>query len=619
MCNAQTQDADSAVDNQTQTLNLTEFREELRAQIHVALTAPANTVTLLQPPPGSGKTWICSEEVALLPDGMRVAVLAQTHSLAEAEWEKRIPNSLRLMSLARMCKEGILDCPFKTEIAEAQSRRLPYYRLHCAGCEKFETCEYHRRQDAAKDAKALVCQHAHLPTLTNSGLSDGRIIVIDECPAKWVRSRVEYTPEKFESFGKMLSGFELTGEADATVLASIRHVVSEIQSVPAGQSRTMNDSGSVLWQADAFRAKFNSYLSDTRTVGWNLLPDITDIACHRGFVRRPKDGAEPRWWSVRSNLPSNDKPVVVLDATGTRPLYEALFPGRKLVVWPDDRTYAPKSCVTVFLDGMYCQSSLCNTEVDPPRATETFDSILGHIEKIIKHHAVPMDNIGAVTLLKLVDPFMRRFPEITVLHYGDLRGRNEGLRGGHHSRLSAGLVLGSGWTGGDDVRAGRRSCRSGRQSRKTAPESANCRRPFGRADRVRERAHAVRLGSLGKRGSRPSRRPRPRACRPRRNPECLRVHQHGHRTPCDPPDDAARAPEVARLRDADQGRPALPSHLHALSGRQAVRLPRDRRGQRHRPAKLKSLCYQKTIARAVADFDLKRSGRPAVFQQPKGA
>ena len=76
----------AANSNPPLTLNLPEFRAELRVQVRAALRAPPNTVTVCQPMPGMGKTWITAEEVAALPDGMKVAIFAQTHALARAEW-----------------------------------------------------------------------------------------------------------------------------------------------------------------------------------------------------------------------------------------------------------------------------------------------------------------------------------------------------------------------------------------------------------------------------------------------------------------------------------------------------------------------------------------------------
>ena len=422
----------------TQTLNLPEFRLELRVQIQKALHAPSNTVTLIRPPPGSGKTFVAAEEIVALPPDTRVVIYAQTHALAKAEWEERIPGSLRLMSLGQTCKEGLLtalggesaDCPFVDAITDSQKRGIPYRDHYCMRrCPLLGGCSHWRRKADAGEAKVLVCQHSHLPTMARTGLAEGRVVVIDECAAAHLRTRVTFTPGKMQSFREVLSDFKAAGETDHSTLDAANGLMSEIESVAAGRSRTYNDAGTAFLKCDGFRQRLDAFVSETGWSGWNLFPDLWDLAANRRFVRCTETNGHASWWSVRSNLPASDKPVVVLDATGSRELYEALFPGRSLVVWPEEgATYAPKSDVTVFADGAYCQKSLWDTTIEPNGPSECLTGILDHAAKAIAFHGVAMDGVGVVTLKKLVDCVRERLtgiPGENVLHYGDLRGRNE--------------------------------------------------------------------------------------------------------------------------------------------------------------------------------------------------
>lgn len=443
----------------TQTLNLVEFRAELRVQIQQALTAeqktekvqveePGGTIekdvvvlpppTLFCPPPGTQKTIITADEVTKLTSGTKVIVFAQNHALAHDEWEKRIPKSLRLMSLSRMGDEGLLtaevdgkeqkiECPHLEEIKTCQANGLPYFNSYCLQSCKFSgNCSYHRRKKEAKKTAVLVCPHAYLPTISGTGLMDDRIVIIDECAAPYLRSRIEFTETTIGSFRSTLDEFQASGEADGKVLDAIRYVLAEIESVPVGQSKTMNDPGDVLNLDRTFNAKFGRFLSENGG-GKNLLPAIKEMAIQRRFVRCSEKDDAKVWWSIRSNLPSYRNPILLLDATGTRELYEEIFPGCQIVVWPESARYAPKSIVTVFSDGAYPQSSLWNTTIDPPKPSDCFHGILGDVEKTIAFHKTEMASVGIVTLMKLTEAVRKRFPAIpkeNILHYGDLRGRN---------------------------------------------------------------------------------------------------------------------------------------------------------------------------------------------------
>jgi len=408
-------------------LDLDAARLEFPAVLDRAFTSPG-TVTVAATVPGFGKTYLTAEKLCRLPDGMKAIVFVQTQALARIEWQERIPGSIRLIAVPQMVEENLLECPHSDAIAEAQSKGMPYFKRFCAPCDQCEDCPYHANKKAAETAKIVIAQQAHIPFITRSKLMNNRIAIYDECPATHLRTRIKFTEDKIISFAGLLDGFAATGEADAKVMDAVREVISKILAIQPGQSQTMSDPGAVLYNGDAFKAKFNKFLDEHHS-GWNLLPDVLDIARMQRFVRCSMIGVNKLWWAIRPNLPPISQPAIVLDATGSRELYEELFFRRNVVLWPENPSgYRPKSEVTVFVDGAYCQSSLWDTTGEEPRPSKTFNGIMEHVEKAVAFHKTDHSSVGVVTLKKLVGAVLKKFPGAkpqNVLHYGNLRGRNE--------------------------------------------------------------------------------------------------------------------------------------------------------------------------------------------------
>ena len=409
-------------------LDLDAARTEFKSVLDHAFSSPG-TVTVVATVPGFGKTYLAAGKLSSLPEGMKAIVFVQTQVLARVEWQDRIPGSVRLMSVEQMVEDELLECPFEKQIRAAQAKGLPYFKRYCASCDQCEDCPYHRIKKDAETAQVVIAQQSHIPYISSSRIMDGRIVIYDECPAVHLRSKIVFTADKLASFSGLLDGFAATGEADSKTLEVVRGAVARILAIEPGQSKTFSDPDAVLYKGDAFQAKFNKFLSETTASGWNLLPDIKDIATQQRFVRCTERNGHKHWWAIRPNLPPMAQPAIVLDATGSRELYEELFFKRDVVLWPENPSgYRPKSEVTVFADGSYCQSSLWDTTGETPQPSKTFSDIMDHVEKTIAFHHADAASVGVVTLKKLVPYVLKKFPSVqpqNILHYGSLRGRNE--------------------------------------------------------------------------------------------------------------------------------------------------------------------------------------------------
>lgn len=409
-------------------LELAELRAQIGPAMRKALASGSSDVHLFQGPVGSGKTRQAVTELSGPSEGRRATVFLPTQEIAKGEWEDRLQpgSAVRLMSLDRMREEGVFACHHQEDVAKARRLGQPWFRKVCLGrCHRAGGCPYNENRRKAKTARIVLAQHAHLPMAGRMGLLSDRAVIIDEAAVTNLWSRIEFSEETISSYRGLLS--EFGGQAAGgweRFLEGMRDAVDRIAGIPPGESRLILDDG-LGDEAPRFQRALDEWLVASDHEGRNLTRDV--LAAMGGPVRcsAGKDGA-PRWWATRPSLPRDSGPVIILDATGSRALYETALPGRKINVWPESGVLKPASDVTVFCDGAYPQGSLWSAGERKP--TRTFEGICDHVDAILRRHGASFADVGFVTLKKLLPALRDRFPGVPaghLLHYGDLRGRND--------------------------------------------------------------------------------------------------------------------------------------------------------------------------------------------------
>jgi len=138
------------------------------------------------------------------------------------------------------------------------------------------------------------------------------------------------------------------------------------------------------------------------------------------FKGENRQVAEIHFKEITKNLP--DVPIIIMDATGEKELYEQLF-SRKVEVF--DVNTEIKRDITQFMDGFYNISSLCRKE--------TRNRLFDCIYHIVKYHIDRGEERVAIVIVKdyygklLSKYLLKRGIEehqVHIDHYGNIKGTN---------------------------------------------------------------------------------------------------------------------------------------------------------------------------------------------------
>ena len=406
------------------------FRLEMRAQMGRAMDAPSG-FHVFSGIVGCGKS-VMASELATERSEERFAFVCPTHELA-LEYCQRIPGALRLLSPDRMTKEGT-ECEWLSAAKALQSRGYSYSGRLCKPCGSKASCPCWQAKTKAKEARVLVLQHSHLKHL-QPGWLDGRTVIIDEDCIPNLSWRESFPQEDLADFALMVK------RNYPFAWSSVSPVACRLLELPAGQSLEP-EAMSLLRIPPEVLAHWHvaSGRLGADTSGKNLLP----VLAKASFMRREKDWTdkdgkrhEGQFWAVLgASLDATQKPVLILDATASRPGYEELL-GKGLSYFPESQALpCPKSAILQFVDGMYPAKSLVQeagrTEGKTDwKATPSLERIVDHLKRVCKDydHGKGLDwkDLGVITLKKAVEPLHHLLPELpteNILHYGSLRGLN---------------------------------------------------------------------------------------------------------------------------------------------------------------------------------------------------
>jgi len=426
-------------------------RKELAQKIREVYKDRSGNAHLFRSVVGAGKSTAVTE--AINESKERFVIFSHSHKLAQ-EYERKIPDSVRLLSPERMSKEArhgdktMVECPSEAEIKRLQRRVRPYQKLICGKCPLQNKCPAIMRREQAKDARVLLLQHDHLKMIeAKPEFTEDRIRIIDEsCIQKGFRWRVQFNDDALDSFESLLNAF-LNDEGHEEAVQVVLKTVKALRTLqPRASLRLGPEFGAgALYHDEEFIDDWIRWISGSKITGTNLLPPIVDALKLYRWIRcsdRPvggSAGSAPRreYWLIQSMLPDSKMPTIVLDATGQLQSYKALFRAIKQIsVWPEADPPLPASEVIQFVDHLFPARSLFSDK----KGTEGFKQICNHIRHTVTAKKIDWSNVGIVTLMRLteghedengtpipsaISTSLQEVSASKVMHYSALRGRND--------------------------------------------------------------------------------------------------------------------------------------------------------------------------------------------------
>ena len=410
--------------------DLAHHRSDLGRIMREAVNDPDGGIWCIASIVGAGKSWTIADVINA--SDKKFVIFCHSHKLAK-EYEAKIPGALRLVSPRIMTKEaddpacddddGMIECPSVDRINDIQARGYSYTRI-CKNCPLSGECPSFQRRMRAEDARVIILQHSHL-RIGQQAYTKDRIRVIDESAVQHLQWRHEFELGDLHDFQQLVTLFHRANpEADPSPVARI---IARVREIKPGESFTFSSPTFRMSEA-AIRCWQRWIASDGPALGRNLMPGFIDVAEEGAWIRRDGD----TFYSVRSAIPDDKQPIIILDATQEPEVYGKIF-DRPVRLWPDEDLPDPVSRVIQFVDGRYPASSLIvgqhngGKKADYGKPTPTADRIMDNIERIVRRVGIPWQDVGIVTLKQLLVHCRQRFAEIPAsqfLNYGGLKGLN---------------------------------------------------------------------------------------------------------------------------------------------------------------------------------------------------